>query len=137
MLSDVGFVGHQNNRIPLVMKLLKQSHDLLARLGVEVSRRFISKNNGRACDKRPSDSNSLTLTTGKLVGFVVNAITQPDMIQGLECALFSLSGAVPAVDQRQFYVVKRIRTRQQIERLETQTRFPCSGPWPDRCRPSH
>ena len=44
MLGDVIFVSDHNDRLSLIVELLKKSHDFVGRFGIEVTGRFIGQN---------------------------------------------------------------------------------------------
>src|SRR3954469_20509656 len=56
VLSDVVLVGHHDDGVSLSVQAVHQGHDLVAGLGVEVSRRLVSQNDGRIVDESARDS---------------------------------------------------------------------------------
>ncbi len=72
----VGFIEVQQN-----------IHDFIARLGVEIPRRFIGQDHGWVVHQRPCDSDALLLTTRELAGSVVNSITKTDRLERLDGTL--------------------------------------------------
>ena len=77
-------VGDQDDRDPfLLVELLKDPQDLLAGVRVEVSRRFVGKEQRGTVDQGPGDGHALLLSAGKLRGLVVQVLAQADLFEQL------------------------------------------------------
>jgi hypothetical protein len=61
MLGDILFVRDDDDRVSLVVQILKEHHDLLPRLGVEVSGRLVGEYDRGLRHERPRDRNPLPL----------------------------------------------------------------------------
>jgi hypothetical protein len=72
VFGDVVFMGNENDGATMLfIQFLERAEHDLSRLGVEVSGRFIGKNERRVVHKRTSDGDTLNLPTGEHVGFMV------------------------------------------------------------------
>ena len=69
-------------------------------------------------NQRTRDGHPLPLASGKLIGFVLDAVAQLNQAQRFLRTYQSLLDGCSAVDQGQFDVVKGGRARQEIESLE-------------------
>src|SRR5213593_3374304 len=83
MFGNIRLMRHQNNCIPLTMKLFKQHHDLFACLGVEVTRGFVCENNRRIGHKGTCNRHALPLAAGELIRLVVCAVSKLNMVKSL------------------------------------------------------
>ena len=72
-LRDILFVCYQNDSIALLIKFIKQKHDLITGSGVKIAGRFVCQQNRWIIYKGARYGNTLTLTAGKLIGLVVHA----------------------------------------------------------------
>src|SRR5680860_7511 len=63
MGCDLFFVGNYNYGISGGVNFIYKSHDLCRGFGIQVSCRFIGKDNGRSVDKGAAYSNPLALPT--------------------------------------------------------------------------
>ena len=63
------------------VKFSKHVHDLNTGLGIQVSRGFISKEDGRIVDESPRDRHALLLSAGKLGGMMFHPFLQTDFFQ--------------------------------------------------------
>ena len=70
VLRDVVLVGYEDNGISLSVETVKQGHDVIAGLRVEVASRFVGKNDGGLVHQRPGNRHSLPLSAGQFVGLV-------------------------------------------------------------------
>src|SRR5277367_2027380 len=99
MPSNGFLVGHDDDRVALLVEVLEQGEDLDAGLGIEVSRGLVRQDNRRPVDERPGDRHALALTAGKLIWPVVDALAEPHVDKGLPRALMALVGRDPRVDE--------------------------------------
>ena len=104
-------------------QVLEQRHDFGAGFGIKIAGRFVGQQDGWFVDEGAGDGDALALATGQLVGFMVHAVGQADLGNGLQCNLPPLVGGYAGVNQRQLHVVQRIRTWQQIEGLKHKANF--------------
>ena len=63
-------MSNKYNRISLPVELVKKLHDFITGLCIQITRRFISKNNRRPIYNGPGNGNTLTLSPGKLIRLV-------------------------------------------------------------------
>ena len=76
----------------LLGELAKQLQDLLARMEVEICRRFIREDDGRRADERASDGHSLLLSARQVARKEMPPVTQPDQLDQTHRFLSSWSG---------------------------------------------
>jgi hypothetical protein len=62
--GDIIIMCDENDRIPLFMHFMEHIHDLAACFGIQVSGRFIGKDQRGFRDKRTGYRNTLLLTAG-------------------------------------------------------------------------
>ena len=74
VLGDVVLMGNQDDGIALSVQALEQQHNFVASFGIQVSSRLVSQNDGGGIHQSASDGDTLALTSGKFVRFVVHAI---------------------------------------------------------------
>src|SRR3989441_139101 len=120
---DVVLVGYQEDRLALVVQLLEQPHDLLARRRVEVPSGLVGEQDARLVHERPGDRHPLPLPPRQLVRLVHHAVAEPHALQRPRGLLAACLRRHARVDQRQLHVVERGGARQQVERLEDEPDF--------------
>lgn len=76
-------VGRHNDGFPVGVNLAQNFHDFDRRLGIEVSRRLVGKNQFRIVEKRPCDRNALLFAAGDLVRHFVRFRTHADTVENL------------------------------------------------------
>src|SRR5512147_2564900 len=74
-------VGHHDNGDALLVELMQDAHDLLARAAVEVAGGLIRDDHDRIVDEGTRNRNPLLLPARELVRLVMDAPTQPDPFQ--------------------------------------------------------
>ena len=72
--GDIRFMGHDHHRAALSIQFAEDGHDLVAGLAIQISGWFVSQDNGGFIDKGTGDGDTLTLTTRKLIWFVVHSV---------------------------------------------------------------
>ena len=123
VLRDVVLVRHKDNRVSLRVQPVHQGHDLVSGLRVQVAGWLIGQNNRWPIHQRSRNRHSLALAAGKLVGLVMHAGFHAHRGQSFSRPLAPLLGRHARVNQRQFDVVQRSRSRQQIEGLKHKSNF--------------
>src|SRR5262245_35666696 len=118
VLGDVALVGDDDDGVAVLVKLLEQPHDLLARGRVQVPRGLVGEQDRGAHDQGAGDGHALALPAGQLVRLVRDARAEVDHLQGLARLLEPLLLGEPRVDERELDVVERGRAGQQVEGLE-------------------
>ena len=121
--GDILLVRDNDDGVAVQGKLLEQGHDFRSRLGIEISRRLVGKQNRRLVDKRAGDSDALALAAGKFVRLVMDAVGQADAGQRLHRDLPAFVRGNAGINQRQFHIAQRVGARQQVECLENKTDF--------------
>ena len=76
--GDLGLMRDENDRMPLLMHALKDVHDLLCGLCIQVSRRFVRHDDVRLIDKGAGNGNALTLPTREFVRQMLSAVGKTD-----------------------------------------------------------
>ena len=61
MVCDILLVCHYDNRLPALLKITKQFHNLLARLAVQIARGPIRKDDGGVVNQCPCHGHTLPL----------------------------------------------------------------------------
>ena len=79
--GHLGIVRDENHGDPLGVELLEHPQDFHAGVRIEVARRLVGQQQGRAVDQRPRDGHALLLAAGHLRRLVVGAIGQADAVQ--------------------------------------------------------
>jgi hypothetical protein len=79
--GDILLVGHDHDRLPLIVEFLEQPDDLDGRLGVQVARGLVGEQDRGLVDERPRDRDPLPLPARQLVGAVPHPVAQPDASQ--------------------------------------------------------
>jgi hypothetical protein len=67
---------------------------------------FVGQQQGGAVDDRPGDGHPLLLAAGELVGFVVQPLAQPHLLQGCHGPLAPLPMGHPRIHHRQHHVLQ-------------------------------
>ena len=101
--------------------LLDKIHYLHGRDRVERARRLVRQQYLRLVDKRPSNGNSLTLPSGKLIRLFVVKPFQPHLVQRLPCPARTLLPAHARNSQRQLHIALYRLLRYQIVTLKYKT----------------
>ena len=71
---------HHQGGLELVLHGPQDLVDLIAGLGIELAGRFVGENQKRPFHQGASDGHPLLLTAGELVGVVLQAIAQADLL---------------------------------------------------------
>ena len=71
---------HKHNCPAFFMQRLQQPHDFFACRKIEITGRFVCKNQRRIVNQRARDGHALLLAAGKLGREVIGAITQTDAL---------------------------------------------------------
>ena len=82
----------------------KKVHHLDAGFRIQGAGRFVSKHDIGVVDERTGNRNALHLTTGKLVGFLVDMLAQTDALERPSCTLLALFGVHSGKRKRQLHV---------------------------------
>src|ERR1051325_2868541 len=121
--GNVFFVRDDDEGVALFRQFIKKGHDFRAGFGIEVACRLVGQEDGGIVDQRAGDGNALALAAGKFVGFVMDAVGQPDAGERVEGDLPAAIGRQAGIDQRELDIAQRVRARQQVERLKDEADF--------------
>ena len=89
------------------------------RLGVEVARRFVGKNERGVVDERARDRDALDLASGKFVRLVFKmCFVHAGRYERRGGAFFALCFIHTCINEWQHDITKHARARQEVERLE-------------------
>src|SRR5690606_41659207 len=102
-------------RARLAVELEEQVFDAVARVVVEVARRLVGEEDGRAADERAGDGDALLLAAGELRRVVVEAVAEADAVEERPARLGDLPPALPAEFERDRHVLQRRQRRDQAE----------------------
>src|ERR1700739_3666987 len=103
--------------------MVKDGHDFVAGLGVEVSGGFVGEDDGGAIDEGAGDGDALGLSAGELVGLVVHAVFEIDGAERGFSALDALGGVGSVVDEGQLDVVQGGGAGGQVEGVGEESDF--------------
>src|ERR1039457_807505 len=121
VLGDVLLVRDEDDRLSLVVQLLKDRHDLDRGLRVEVSRGLVREKDRRVVHEAARDRDALLLAARELGRGVVPAISEAHALetaQSLRARLFLGGFRLLRVQERKLEVVKSVRPRKKVEALE-------------------
>ena len=117
-------MGDENDRLPGIVQLVEELHDLRAGPRVQVSRRLVGEQNARPIHQGPGDGHPLSLTPRELARPMSHSVGQLDPHQRLLGQAAPLSLAHPRVDQRKLHVAESRGPGQQIVALEHEADLP-------------
>ena len=105
--GDLGVVGDEDDRPAGGVELVEQRHDLGAGVAVEVAGRLVGEDQRRLRDERARDRDPLLLAARQLGRLVVEAIAQPEPLEGGRRPRRPLAPRDALVQQRRRDVVER------------------------------
>ncbi len=120
-LGDVGVVGDEHDRPPLVVERLENRDDLLRGVRVEVAGRLVGEQDGRIVHQAAGDGDALLLAARQLRRGVVPALRQAHPLEApaRPRPAFGVGHVgLRRVEQRQLDVLEGVGARQQVEVLE-------------------
>src|SRR6516164_9325829 len=110
---------HDHHRDPGVpVQRQEQAHDVISRPTVEVSGWLIGKQKCRSTDQGTRYGHALSLPSRQLIWAMRQTAGKSDPIKSDRGRFASARALDTAVKQRQRHVIKRGKSRQQMERLE-------------------
>src|SRR5262245_52321809 len=80
---DIAFVGHEDDGVAFPVKPVEQFHDLFAGCCIQISGRFIRKNDRWSIHQGARNRDTLALSAGEFARFVVHAIGKLDHAERL------------------------------------------------------
>jgi len=123
VFGDVGLVGDEDDGVSAGVKVVEESHDLIAGLGVEVAGGFVGEDDGGAINEGSGDGDALALTAGELVGLVHHAGAETDGLEDIFGTFGAVGGRGAVVNEGQLDVVERGGTSEKVEGLEDEADF--------------
>ena len=114
-------VGHHADRRAALVQLAEESHDCLAVLRVEVSRRLVGEEDQRLARYGPRDGDALLLAARELRGIMLDAVRHAHTLERLLHPLAPLGRRHPAVGERQLDVLVDGEVTDQVEGLEDES----------------
>jgi hypothetical protein len=121
---DLWVMGHQDDRLALLVQPREQRHHRLGGFGVQVAGGLVRPHDRRPVHQRTGYSDTLLLAAGKPIGPVAGPTCQPHHLQRLDRPGPGPPAAHPLQHQRQLDVLHRAEHRKQVERLEHKPHAP-------------
>ena len=84
MIGNVLLVGHDDQRVAIAVKSVKQRHDLVARAGIQVAGWLVCQKDTRSGDERPRNGDALSDTALESALEFGAVVTNAVAIQGTE-----------------------------------------------------
>jgi hypothetical protein len=122
-LSNIGFMGYQDDGQALIVEFLKNPHDLNRGATVEIPRGFVGEKDRGPVHQRARNRHALLLAAGKLGREVLDAVSEADQVQGFPRPLFSFLFADLGIERGEFDILQRRRACQQVETLKYKADF--------------
>ena len=124
---------HHGGLAARLHRVAQELEDLAARRGVEVARRLVREEDGRARDERPRDRDALLLAAGELRRAVLPAVRQADVRE--ELSSHCLSGFTPAIASGRVTFSSAFSIGRRLKNWKTKPM--CTGAASSgRCRPA-
>lgn len=114
----------------LTVQREQQIGNFIPGLTIEVAGGFVGKKHVRAAVKCPGQRHPLLFPAGELRRKVIEAFSQPQLLQQCAGAFPAVSGVLAAQQPRQLHVLQRIEGWDQHKRLENKANVLCP-----QCRP--
>src|SRR5712692_4343129 len=120
-LRDVVLVGDQHDGQSFVIQVLENLHDLDRGAAVEISGGLVGQQNRRLVHQRARNGHALLLPTGHLRWKMLRAIRKPNHGQRFGSSLGAFRLRNSRIQRRQFHILERRRSRQQVESLKNKS----------------
>src|SRR5882762_1607813 len=88
-LSNIGFMGYQDDGQALIVEFLKNPHDFNRRATVEIPRGLVGQKDRGPVHEGARNGNALLLAARKLGREVLDAVSESHQVQGFTRPLFS------------------------------------------------
>lgn len=121
--GNIVIMSNKDYRAPLAVKLVKNFHNLNARVAVKISRRLVGENYGGPCRYGPRYRNPLLLTSRHLLGQMVKTVRKPYSFKRLNSEPVSLFLAHSAVNQGQLHISHSGQTGYKVKTLKNKAYF--------------
>ena len=120
-------MGDDNEGVPLLVEVIEQAENLLARLAVEVSGGLVCEDDRRVVHERPCDRDPLALTAGELVRTMVEPIPEIDVLERALRSVAALVGRDTPINERELDVPERRSAWERLSRSCPPKSVPRSG----------
>src|ERR1700730_17054419 len=127
--GNVLLVRHHDARYPIIVQLLKNSHDLDARAAVEISRWLVGQHHLGIIHQSARDGDALLLSAGELTRMMIFPALQTDRSEdpiGF-LARLRVRQVMIAVHERELNVFARRSSQKQIKVLKNEAYFAISN----------
>ena len=111
-------VGYDNDRMPLIAKLVQDRHHLFAGMAVERAGWLIREDHLPTVHQGTGNTHALLLAAGQLRGLILHPLRQPQARQQHLRALEAFFPLDARIDRRNFHVLRGIEVRKQMVTLE-------------------
>src|SRR5689334_22858647 len=98
VLGDIRLVGDEDDGVAPSVEFIKEGHDLVAGLGVEVAGGLVGEDDGGVVDKGTGDGHALALTAGELIGLVEHAGAETNALEHRLCTLGAFGCGSAVID---------------------------------------
>ena len=119
-------MSDQHDRISRVVQLVKQCHNLVARLRIQVPGGFIRKEHRRMSRHRPGNGHPLLLAAGQLIRAVVPPSVELHPFQRRSGPFSSLPCRHALVNHRELHILLGAQISDQVEALKDKADFPAA-----------
>ncbi len=99
LIGNIRIVGYHNDGLTVLVELVKDLEDFVARSGIEVARRLVRQEQPGLMDQCAGDGGALTLTAGEGGGFLAGLGGDADRGHDLVGFIFGLPAARPPVPE--------------------------------------
>lgn len=121
--TDTLIMRDEDDGFPFRMEALDDFQNLMARLRVESSGRFVRKDDGRISDDGARDRDALLLSSGELVRLIVRLIGESDAGQSRQGETLPLGTTDSLVREREHDLFERRKTGNEIVSLKNEADF--------------
>ena len=116
-------VGDQHDGVPLLMQLMKQLNNLHSGFGIQISCRFICKEQTRSGCNCTGNCHALLLTARKLIGEMRSSCKELDALQRLPDPIPPFLHAYSLINERELHVLFCTEIADQIIILKDKPDF--------------
>ena len=88
---------------------MKQFHYFGTHLRIQVTGRFVGKDDLGITDNGTGNGNALALTAGKLCRKMTHAMTQTDLLKNLLCQFTTFGRSYMAIQQGKFHIIHYVK----------------------------
>ena len=128
--GDGVVMGDEDDGVALFVQVLEHPQNFAAGVAVQSAGGFVGEDDRRVPGQRTGDGHALLLTTGKLIGLILELGAEAHPLEGSFRFRVALSGGDAGVDEGDFHVLEKGELRQQIVLLEDEAQLLV----PDACQ---